>query len=112
MHMYNFLCSDSLLYTSFFFFLLYMVFIHVIVHGIRRICVVAVLLLPFTFLCVFVNCFVACIAVVSRGVMIGMSGESWRHKSTLSNIPSSILGVPVILPSIMFYVKTFFYICI
>ena len=32
MHMYNFLCSDSLLYTSFFFFLLYMVFIHVIVH--------------------------------------------------------------------------------
>ena len=29
---------------------------------------------------VFVNCFVACIAVVSRGVMIGMSGESWRHK--------------------------------
>ena len=28
--MYNFLCS--LLYTSFFFFLLYMVFIHVIVH--------------------------------------------------------------------------------
>ena len=34
MHMYNFLCSDSLLYTSFFFFLLYMVFIHVIVHAI------------------------------------------------------------------------------
>ena len=33
MHMYNFLCSDSLLYTSFFFFLLYIVFIHVIVHG-------------------------------------------------------------------------------
>ena len=32
MHTYNFLCSDSLLYTSFFFFLLYMVFIHVIVH--------------------------------------------------------------------------------
>ena len=32
MHMYNFLCSDSLLYTSFFFFLLYIVFIHVIVH--------------------------------------------------------------------------------
>ena len=32
MHMYNFLYSDSLLYTSFFFFLLYMVFIHVIVH--------------------------------------------------------------------------------
>ena len=30
MHMYNFLCSY---YTSFFFFLLYMVFIHVIVHG-------------------------------------------------------------------------------
>ena len=32
--MYNFLCSDSLLYTciSFFFFLLYIVFIHVIVH--------------------------------------------------------------------------------
>ena len=38
-------------------------------------------------LCVFVNCFVACIAGVSREVMIGMSGESWRHKSTL--IPSS-----------------------
>ena len=33
MHIYNFLCSDSLLYTSFFFFLLYMVFIHVIVHA-------------------------------------------------------------------------------
>ena len=33
MHMYNFLCSDSLLYTYFFFFLLYMVFIHVIVHA-------------------------------------------------------------------------------
>ena len=35
--MYNFLCSDSLLYTctSFFFFLLYMVFIHVIVHGVQ-----------------------------------------------------------------------------
>ena len=30
---YTFLCSDSLLYTSFFFFLLYIVFIHVIVHG-------------------------------------------------------------------------------
>ena len=28
-----FLCSDSLLYTSFFFILLYMVFIHVIVHA-------------------------------------------------------------------------------
>ena len=40
------------------------------------------------FVC-FVNCFVACIDVVSRGVMIGMSGESWRHKSTLSPIPSS-----------------------
>ena len=38
---------------------------------------------------VFVNCFVACNAVVSRGVMIGMSGESWHHKSTLSLIPSS-----------------------
>ena len=38
MHMYNFLCSDSLLYTSFFFFLLYKVFIHVIVHvGINEI---------------------------------------------------------------------------
>ena len=36
----------------------------------------------FYFLCVFVNCFVACIAVVSRGVMIGMSGESWRQKSS------------------------------
>ena len=33
MHMYNFLCFDSLLYTSFIFFLLYMVFIHVIVHA-------------------------------------------------------------------------------
>ena len=43
----------------------------------------------FYFLCVFVNCFVACIAMVSQGVMIGMSGESWRHKSTLSPIPSS-----------------------
>ena len=31
--MYNFLCSDSLLYTSFFFFILYMVFIHVMVHA-------------------------------------------------------------------------------
>ena len=41
----------------------------------------------FYFLCVFVNCFVACIPVVPRGVMIGMSGESWRHKSTLSPIP-------------------------
>ena len=41
------------------------------------------------FLCVFVNCFVACIAVVSWGVMIGMSGESWCHKSTLSPVPSS-----------------------
>ena len=28
----SFLCSDSLLYTSFFFFLFYMVFIHLIVH--------------------------------------------------------------------------------
>ena len=36
MHMYNFLCSDSLLYTSFFFFLLYIVFIHVIVHVCTR----------------------------------------------------------------------------
>ena len=43
----------------------------------------------FCFLCVFVNCFVSCIAVVSRGEMIGMSGESWRHKSTLSPIPGS-----------------------
>ena len=43
----------------------------------------------FYFLCVFVNCFVACIAMVSRGVMIGMSGESWSHKSTLSPVPSS-----------------------
>ena len=33
MHMYNFLCSDSLLYTSFFsFYSTYMVFIHMIVH--------------------------------------------------------------------------------
>ena len=31
----SFLCSDSLLYTSFFFFLLYVVFIHVIVHVYR-----------------------------------------------------------------------------
>ena len=45
----------------------------------------------FYFLCVFVNCFVACtcIAVVPRGVMIGMSGESWHNNSTLSPIPSS-----------------------
>ena len=43
----------------------------------------------FDFLCDFVNCFVACIAVVSRGVMIGMSGESWHHKSTLSPVPGS-----------------------
>ena len=43
----------------------------------------------FYFLCVFVNCFVACIAMVSRGVMIGMSGDSWRHKSTLSPVPTS-----------------------
>ena len=40
-------------------------------------------------LCFFLNCFVACIAVVPQGVMIGMSGESWCHKSTLSPIPSS-----------------------
>ena len=43
----------------------------------------------FYFLCVFMNCFIACIAVVSPRVMIGMSGESWRHKSTLSPIPGS-----------------------
>ena len=41
------------------------------------------------FLCVFVNCFVAYIAMVSRGVIIGMSGESWCHKSTLSLVPGS-----------------------
>ena len=29
----SFLCSDSLVYTSFFSFLFYTVFIHVIVHG-------------------------------------------------------------------------------
>ena len=40
------------------------------------------------FLCVFMNCFVACIAMVSRGVMIGMSGVSRSHKSTLSAFPS------------------------
>ena len=27
--------------------------------------------------------------VVPQGVMVGMSGESWCHKSTLSPIPSS-----------------------
>ena len=43
----------------------------------------------FYFFCVFVNCFIACIVVVPRRLMIGMSGESWRHKSTLSPIPSS-----------------------
>ena len=33
----SFLCSDSLVYTSFFFFLFYMVFIHVvIVHAVRE----------------------------------------------------------------------------
>ena len=39
MHMYNFLCSDSLLYTYLFFFLLYMVFIHVIVHAFVFTCI-------------------------------------------------------------------------
>ena len=43
----------------------------------------------FYFLCVLENCFVACIAMVSWGVTIGMSGESWHHKSTLSPVPSS-----------------------
>ena len=43
----------------------------------------------FYFFGVFVNCFVACIAMVLQGVMIGMSGESWRHKSTLSPVPGS-----------------------
>ena len=37
--MYNFLCSDSLLYTSFFFFLLYMVFVHMIVHVSAHSCI-------------------------------------------------------------------------
>ena len=32
--------------------------------------------ITFCFLCVFVNCFVSYIAVVSRGVIIGVSGES------------------------------------
>ena len=44
--------------------------------------------LCYLLLCFFVNSFVACITVVSRGVMIGMSGESWCHKSTLSPICS------------------------
>ena len=48
--------------------------------GIGWICAVAVLLLPFAFWW---------ITVVPLGVMIGMSGESWRHKSTLSPITSS-----------------------
>ena len=43
----------------------------------------------FYFLCVFVNCFVACIAVIPRRVMIGICGESWHRRSTLSPVPSS-----------------------
>ena len=44
--------------------------------------------ITFYFLCVFMNCFVACVAMVSRGVMIGRSAESWCHKSTLNPVPS------------------------
>ena len=90
---------------------------HVLQLGSDEFVLFAVPLLPFT-LCVFVNSFVACITVVSRGVMIGMSGESWCHKSTLSHICSFPdwacrsssrllcfrlrLGMPVIFPSTMF----------
>ena len=50
------------------------------VVGIGWICAVAVLLLSFA---------LWWIIVFPYGVMIGMSGEIWRHKSTLSPIPSS-----------------------
>ena len=93
--------------------------------GIGWICVIAVLLLPFAFLCVFVNCFVSYIAVVPWGVMIGMSGECWRHKSTLSPIPGSqdwacqssslllflrLRHFLIFVFSIYFYIITFVYI--
>ena len=47
---------------------------------IRWICAVAVLLLPFTFCVNYCG---------SMGVIVGMSGESWCHKSTLCPIPGS-----------------------
>ena len=34
-------------------------------------------------------CLLLLLFVVPQGVMVGKSGESWRHKSTLSPIPSS-----------------------
>ena len=62
--------------------------VHVLQLGSDELCYCSAAV-TFYFLCIFVNYFVACIAVVSLGVMIGMSGESWHHKSTLSPIPSS-----------------------
>ena len=61
--------------------------VHVLQLGSDEFVLFAVPLLPFT-LCVLVNSFFACITVVSRGLMIGMSGESWCHNSTLSPICS------------------------
>ena len=46
------------------------------------------LLLPF-YLHVLGSICITCSAVIPLGVMIGMSGESWGHKSTLSHFPSS-----------------------
>ena len=44
--------------------------------------------------------------------MIGMSGENWRHKSTLSPISGSqdYIGILIILPSTLFIFKIYFYI--
>ena len=49
--------------------------------------------------------------VVPQGVMVGMSGESWRHKSTLSPIPSSQgwAYILTILLSTCFYILYLFY---
>ena len=49
-----------------------------------------------------------CSAVVPLGVMIGMSGESWRHKSIIkSHSWFSRLGMPIVLLSIKFRLRPF-----
>ena len=57
------------------------------------------------FCSVFVSVCITCGAVDPLAVMIGISGESWRHKSTHSWF--SRLGMPIILPSTKYRLRYF-----
>ena len=61
-------------------------------------------------ICRFVSVCVTCNAVISLDVMIGMSDESWHHKSTLSFIPGPqdwACQSNSLLYNILFLAKTF-----